>query len=89
MTVERMLQEEAMNPEILLSAPRLTEKYFKLFIQLYQHILFTDDPMNFRVFSASRGVTLRRLNCVASKISMPPADGLRQSLNAVKSVKPA
>jgi hypothetical protein len=68
----------ALSPEIMVSEPPLSEKDFDLFIELYNFIISGASRQDFKSFADANNVTLRRLNYITAKITMPLGDPTRK-----------
>ncbi|MDR0621319.1 MAG: hypothetical protein LBJ61_05525 [Deltaproteobacteria bacterium] len=74
-----VLAEAALTPEIMLLEPPLTDADYGIFIAQYNEILFGTGRLNFREFARGMGITLRRLNYLTAKITMPLGEPNRRA----------
>ncbi|MDR0355086.1 MAG: hypothetical protein LBJ64_05055 [Deltaproteobacteria bacterium] len=79
----KILQESALSPEIMLKEPPLTEEDMQIYFDMHTFIFFGDSPLTppyFEKFARDRGITLRRLNYIAAKLSLPLGEKTRHSV---------
>jgi hypothetical protein len=76
---ERAILDEALlDPAAMIEEPPLTENDFVIFMELYNYMLIAQGQLDFIAFARNHDVTLRRLNYMSAKISLPLGEPSRK-----------